>query len=214
MKGSIEMTTESPVLRWAKQIQALSQSGLAYCKDPYDQGRYEALRDLSVEMMSELSGEEELKIVKEAFSFEQGYATPKVGVRAVVVKEDRWLMVQETDDKCWCLPGGWSDVGDTPRSTVEKEVFEETGFKINVDRLLAVFDRKCHPQPSSLYDIYTLVFLCSIVSGEAQTSIETDAVDFFSPEHLPPLSLQRMTKSQVNIIQNQIKDETLPPYFD
>ena len=52
-----------------------------------------------------------------------GYATPKIDVRAAVIKDGKILLVQETTDNCWAMPGGWADVGDVPsevRVTVEE----------------------------------------------------------------------------------------------
>ena len=41
------------ILDWAMKIQSIAQSGLAYCKDVYDNERYEQLRSLAAEMLAE-----------------------------------------------------------------------------------------------------------------------------------------------------------------
>ena len=78
-------------LEWAKRIQALSQTGLAFSKDVFDIERYEELRKISVEIMSEYTGLEMNKI-NDLFTNEKGYQTPKVDVRGVVFKDDQILM--------------------------------------------------------------------------------------------------------------------------
>jgi ADP-ribose pyrophosphatase YjhB (NUDIX family) len=51
------------------------------------------------------------------------------------------------NDGKWSLPGGWADVGYTPKEVIIKEFKEETGIDIIPERLLAVFDKRKHPHP-------------------------------------------------------------------
>lgn len=67
-------------LEWAKQIQAVAQTGLAYSRDVYDLERFEQLRALSVEIMREYTNVE-TELLTALFAGEDGYATPKVDVR-------------------------------------------------------------------------------------------------------------------------------------
>ena len=113
-------------LIWAREIEALAQTGLAFSKDPYDLERYVALRRLAARIMSEHTGAS-LERIEGLFDGETGYATPKVGVRgAVFDAAGRILMVREVvDGNRWTLPGGWADVNQTPAQSVVREVFEE-----------------------------------------------------------------------------------------
>ncbi|GHS91140.1 hypothetical protein FACS1894203_1360 [Bacteroidia bacterium] len=82
------------------------------------------------------------------FTIEKEYATPKVDIRAVVFDENnRILLVKEKAAGCWSLPGGWADVGFSPKEIAMKEVKEETGLDVIPVRLLAVPDKKCHNHP-------------------------------------------------------------------
>jgi hypothetical protein len=67
-------------LNWARELQAIAQTGLAYSKDPYDHERYRAIRSLAARIMAEHS-ETEFSRIQELFSEQAGYATPKVDVR-------------------------------------------------------------------------------------------------------------------------------------
>lgn len=183
-------------LDWAKQIQAIAQAGLTYSKDIYDIERFEQLRDMSVEMMSEQTGEDKKKI-RGLFANETGYQTPKVDIRAVIFKEGRLLLVKERQDKGWSLPGGWADVGFSPTEVAIKEVFEESGFHVKATKLLAVLDKKCHPHPPSPYHVYKLFIACEIIGGEARSGIETSRVEFFHKNELPTLSMDRNTETQI-----------------
>ncbi|TYP68663.1 NUDIX hydrolase [Paenibacillus methanolicus] len=184
-------------LEWAKQIQAISQTGLAYGKDIYDIERFEMLRDLSVEIMQTYTEAGEEKI-RDLFANDTGYATPKVDVRGVVLNEDgAMLMVRELADGAWSLPGGWADIGLSPKEIAVKEVREESGFEVEAVRLLAVLDKKFHDHPPSPHHVYKMFILCRLTGGAAQIGLETTQVGFFAQDALPPLSVERNTERQI-----------------
>lgn len=93
-------------LIWARKIQAISQSGLAFSKDIYDIERYEQLKELSAEIISEYSEQSTDDIVA-VLSNESGYQTPKVDVRGVVFQNNKILLVKEKFDNKWALPGAF-----------------------------------------------------------------------------------------------------------
>ena len=113
-------------LEWAKQIQAVAQTGLAYSRDVYDLERFEQLRALSVEIMREYTNVE-TELLTALFAGEDGYATPKVDVRGVIFQENQILLVREKAEGEWSLPGGWADIGLSPSEIAVKEVREESG---------------------------------------------------------------------------------------
>ena len=182
-----------------KRIQAIAQAGLTYSENKYDLDRYQQLREISVEILNELTGEDILKI-KDLFTFEKGYQTPKVDIRGVVFKEDKILMVKETIDGKWSLPGGWADIGLTPFEVAKKEVFEEAGLEVEPIRLLAVHDKKCHPHPIDIYHVYKMFILCEVTGGKLRGSMETSDVQWFGLNELPPLSEFRITASQIQLM--------------
>ncbi|GGH23161.1 NUDIX hydrolase [Paenibacillus segetis] len=183
-------------LEWAKQIQAIAQTGLTYTKDPYDTERYEQLRQISIDILANYTSIDEQQI-KLSFANETGYATPKVDVRGVVFNNNKILMVREKIDGAWSLPGGWADIGYSPSEIAVKEIKEESGYDVIPVRLLAVLDKKFHHHPPEPYHVYKIFIECKIVGGEATTSLETSAVDFFDEQHLPELSLERNTPQQI-----------------
>jgi ADP-ribose pyrophosphatase YjhB (NUDIX family) len=120
------------------------------------------------------------------FAAQSGYATPKVDVRAAVFEGERLLMVREAaDGGRWTLPGGWADIGLTPAENVTREVFEESGFEVAVERLVAVWDRGRAGHPPQPFDAYKLFFLCRIIGGEARPSAETTEIAFFAEDEIP-----------------------------
>lgn len=200
-------------LYWAKQLQSIAQTGLAYSKDVYDLERFEEIRKISVDILAQYTDLEKT-IIKDLFASETGYATPKVDIRAVVFKDNKLLMVRETTDGKWSLPGGWADIGLTPSEVAVKEVKEESGFVVKAVKLLAVLDNKCHPHPPSAFHIYKVIIQCEIIGGQPAIGIETSEVKFFAENELPPLSTGRITKTQIELAFKYLKNPQEPVYFD
>lgn len=203
-------------LDWAMRLHALSQSGLTFARNPFEVERYEAIRRIAAEMLAAGSDGEPDRVVG-LFAGESGYATPKVDVRGVVFRDDTLLLVQEhADGNRWTLPGGWADVGDTPSRSVEREVFEESGFETRAVKVLAVFDRRRHGHmPPNPFHIYKIFFRCELVGGAATASIETEGATFFREDAIPSaLSLGRVTPAQITRMFEHLRHPELPTDFD
>ncbi len=179
-----------------QRLIALAQAGLTYCENKFDLERYVEIKEISERLMAEITGGK-VERVKEFYPDEDGYLTPKVDVRGVVLKGNKILLVKENVDGCWSLPGGWADVGLSPAENVVKEIREESGYEVRVRRLLAVHDKAKHSPHTTYMYIYKLFFLCEITGGEAETGTETTGVGFFGIDELPPLSVGRNTEEQI-----------------
>lgn len=206
--------SEPQWLAWAKQIQAIAQTRLAYGKDVYDIERYEMLRELAVEILEQHTGASR-EAIRLSFAAESGYATPKVDVRAVIIEEDRILLVRERLDGAWALPGGWADIGLSPFQTAVKEVREETGYEAQAERLLAVFDKQFQEHPPSPHHIYKFFIGCRITGGvAAKGTLETSEARFFSLDMLPELSVERNTARQIRTVAALYLDPAAPVLCD
>ena len=201
------------ILDWARKVQAIAQTGLAFSKDPFDRERYAQLQELVASILST-----ELHIpVGTARSFweqEEGYATPKVDVRGGVFVGDRVLLVRERADGKWTLPGGWVDVNDAPSDAVVREIYEESGYRAKAVKLAALFDKNRHAHPPGIHHIYKLFFLCELTGGAAALSNETDGVDFFPVGSLPDLSTGRVIRPQIERLYEHQLHRHLPTDFD
>jgi len=200
------------LLKWSRQLFTISQAGLTYCKNEYDLERYHQLQEIAAEMLSSqthLSNAE----VMQSLSLQSGYATPKIDVRGAVIQDGKILLIQEQSDGLWAMPGGWADIGDLPSKTVEREVWEESGYLVCVDKVIAVMDANRFGS-LEFYHAYKLIFQCSILGGQPRTSHETMAVDFFNLNELPPLSTSRTTHAMLTEVYEHHKDPTRPTAFD
>nr|WP_136606791.1 NUDIX hydrolase [Paenibacillus dokdonensis] len=199
-------------LDWAKQIQGIAQTGLAYTKDVYDKERYEQLRALSLEIMGQYTDVESSKLL-DLFAGEYGYATPKVDIRGVVIQDDQILLVREKEEGEWSLPGGWADLLLSPSEIAVKEVREESGYEVKTLHLLAVLDNHKHNPPAP-YHAYKLFIHCEIIGGKAQEGVETSGVAFFGKDELPQLSQNRNTEEQIKLMFDLLKNPQRIPVFD
>lgn len=200
-------------LKWAIEIQAMAQSGLAYSHDVYDKERYERLREISAEMLAERS-DVPLEKVKDLFCNESGYQTPKLDTRAAIFKDGKILLTHENNGT-WALPGGWCDVLESVRSNTVKEVKEETGLDVKAVRLIALQDRNKHNVPTYAYGICKVFVLCEIVGGEFVENIETTGIAFFDFDDLPEnLANEKTNKEQIRMCFAAYNDENWQPLFD
>lgn len=185
-------------LKWAVELQSLSQSALAYCKDPFDIERFHRIREISAEILAQHT-DLPLEKVKDLFCGETGYQTPKLDCRAAVVQEGKILLVQENSG-LWALPGGWMDVGLTVGENTVKEAKEEAGVDVTPRRIIAVQDwaKRNHPGPAA-QSICKIFVLCSLLGGGFQENIETTASDWFTLENLPPLAEEKTTREQLEL---------------
>lgn len=156
----------------------------------------------------------DLDATRELLTLQRGPATPKVDVRAAVFDGDTILLVKEPDDGGWSLPGGWADVGETPAESAAREVYEESGYRVRVTRLLAAYDRDRQGHTPLPYHVYKLCFMAEVVERDPSIVVDTDGVGFFGEHDLPPLSISRVTPTQIGRFFRQRRDPTLPADFD
>lgn len=200
-------------LEWAKKIQAISQSGLSFSNDNFDIERYEELRKISAEIMEQYTDLEMEKITG-LFTNEVGYQTPKIDVRGAVFNNDKILMVRERIDDKWSLPGGFCDIGLSPSENIVKEVKEESGYNVKVNKIVALLDMNKHSHPPQPHHYYKIFIQCELTGGQAKTGIETKDVRFFSEENLPKLSSGRNTQDQIKMLFCFLRDPNKVSIFD
>jgi ADP-ribose pyrophosphatase YjhB (NUDIX family) len=208
------MAAEPRLWTLARKLQALAQTGLEFNQNEYDRDRYETIAKIAAELMA-AHCDAPIEKFQQMFGEQSGYATPKVDVRSAVFRDGKILMVREAADGLWTVPGGWADVNDSPREAAEREVWEESGFRVKAVKLAAVYDRAKHPHmPPLPFHVYKMFFVCEILSGEARPSRETPEVGFFALDALPPLSVSRVLEFQIRRLFEHAANPGLAVEFD
>ena len=184
-------------LQWAIELQSLAQAGLTYGKDVYDKERYERIREISAEMIAYKS-DISIEKVRNLFCNESGYQTPKIDTRAAIFFNDKILLVRENNGK-WSLPGGWVDVNVSVGDNVVKEVKEESGLDVKVDKVIAIQDRAKHNLPVYAYGVCKVFAQCSVIGGSFEPNIETTEFRYFAEDNLPELATEKNNEEQIKM---------------
>jgi ADP-ribose pyrophosphatase YjhB (NUDIX family) len=109
-----------------------------------------------------------------------------LGCSAVIfdATQQRVLLTRRTDNGRWCLPGGQMEPGESAAEACAREVWEETGLRIRVKRLIGVYSnphRLIEYADGNRYHVVAMHFEAEPVGGELGISDETTDCGYFSP---------------------------------
>jgi ADP-ribose pyrophosphatase YjhB (NUDIX family) len=108
-----------------------------------------------------------------------------LGAFAIIFDEEaQVLLCHRTDKDLWNLPGGRVELGESPWDTVIREVHEEVGLQVRVERLLGVY---AVPERGDL----VFNFLCVQTGGALTCSAEADGIGWFKQDSLPANTVRR-----------------------
>jgi ADP-ribose pyrophosphatase YjhB (NUDIX family) len=208
------VTAVPPWLDWGRRLAAIAREGLTWSQEPFDRDRYERVAAVADELLAEQAGP--ALDADTLFPPGSGHPTPKVDVRAVVVRKGRVLLVRERTDGGWAMPGGWADPGLSPAQIAVKETAEEAGLQVRPTRLLALWDRDAQGMGPYAHAVYKAYLACDALDPAAEPVPGPEALDagWFSPDALPALSLTRNTPDQVRRLVALAADPAAPAAFD
>jgi len=119
----------------------------------------------------------------------------RIGVFALIFDAGRVLLGLRRDIDWWNLPGGGMDAGETVDEAICREVREETGLEVEVERLVGVYSK---PQKQEV----VLTFRCRVIGGTLQETEEIRENRYFAPDALPantlPKHRQRVEDAMLN----------------
>jgi 8-oxo-dGTP pyrophosphatase MutT (NUDIX family) len=110
-------------------------------------------------------------------------------VMIVFDDEGRILLGRRTDTGRWALPSGILDPGEQPAAGAAREVLEETGVEVAVERLLSVeaWEPSVCPNGDRVQYL-AMTYLCRAVGGQARVNDdESTEVGWFAVDELPQL---------------------------
>lgn len=94
------------------------------------------------------------------------------GSAAVVIAHGKLLMVKTKESKGWSIPSGGIEKGETPEQACIREVWEETGFKVEIEESLPI--KKALIKN---YEVTTYYFLCEVIGGGISYHDPDDAIE-------------------------------------
>ena len=129
---------------------------------------------------------------------------PQVAVGAVVVKNDRVLLIKRNKppgEGLWAIPGGRVELGETLQQAAEREIMEETGLTIQAKDPVYTFE-VIEPggtgRPRFHYVIIDLA--AEYVKGELSPSDDASEARWISSQELKRLPVSQTTTEILNTI--------------
>jgi len=125
----------------------------------------------------------------------------RLGCSAAIFDEQgRVLLTKRQDNGQWCLPSGGVEPGESVAEGCEREVFEETGLKVKVNRLVGVYS---HPDQLTVYSekdkyqIIALHFEADVIDGELGLSDETSDFGYFTLDEIDGMDMLGRHKERI-----------------
>jgi len=178
------------------KLLALSKIGLKFSKDPYALENYRELQTITLKQIQQHQTSNEDIVVYPR----DVYPTPNISVRVLVFNDQQeLLMVKESSDGGYAVPGGWCDVFESPSENAIKEVKQETNLDVKLGRLLAILQRERYKDSFNTVSEYVMYFCADIVSGELKHNHELLDIGFFSLNDIPELSY-KVTSKELRLV--------------
>lgn len=114
-------------------------------------------------------------------------------VGAVILNSNRELLLQQKHNGSWSLPAGMIEPGESPENAIIREVQEETGLIVNVEKILGVFGGAGFAftyENGDQVEYTVILFKCSAIGrSECALDLETAKLEYFSKHSMPELAL-------------------------
>ena len=125
-----------------------------------------------------------------------------VGGSAVVVNDEGCILLQRRSDSgSWALPGGAMDIGETFAQSVIREVKEETGFDVRIERIIGIYSDPGHVfayDDGEVRQEFNICLACTIVGGELAVSSESTDVRFVALDEVADLTMHPSIRKRID----------------
>ncbi len=117
-----------------------------------------------------------------------------VGCSAAVFDKstERILLIRRGDNGKWAVPGGYMEAGENFSEACVREVYEETGLRVEVKRLISIYTNPHvllkYPD-GNRWQLVILHFETKIIDGELKPSKESPELNFYSLEEIKSLEM-------------------------
>jgi ADP-ribose pyrophosphatase YjhB (NUDIX family) len=193
------------------ELRAVSTTGLYYAKTEYDKERYQHVLSVALSLLAALE-ERPFEDVKREFVEDNWlHMSPAAGAEALIVRDEKIMLIKRSDNGLWAVPGGLVEVGETLAEAAQRELWEETGIHGQVTKLLGIFDSRLWHSKTKAH-LYHAIFLAETTELMPKTSIEATEIGFFGEYDLPELSHGH--EHRVPLLFKILRGEIAAPYLD
>ena len=115
------------------------------------------------------------------------YHDPKIAATCIIERQGKVLMIRRNNQVgygLWSMPGGYVDRGEVVEEAAAREVEEETGLKVEVQRLVGLFSETGHP-------VVVVAFAARETGGRLSAGPEAQDIGFFPLDDLPEMAFPR-----------------------
>lgn len=194
----------------ADELRGLAAEGLMYAANGYDRRRYERVLSCAARLAAVTAGRPE-QAIRAEYAGTLDQTTPLIGVDSLVLEHGRLLLIQRTDNRLWCLPGGSAEVGETLAQAAERELREEAGIEGRARQVIGLFDSRLWHSGVPRHMVH-VIFRVEPISGTPTAGEESLAVEFFGESDLPALSHGHRT--WLPVLLARLRQGEATPFFD
>ncbi len=115
------------------------------------------------------------------------YHDPKIAATCIVERQGKVLLIQRNNQVgygLWSMPGGYVDRGEVVEEAAAREVQEETGLQVEIQRLVGLFSEEGHP-------VVVAAFTARETGGRLAAGPEAQDIGFFALDDLPEMAFPR-----------------------
>ena len=113
------------------------------------------------------------------------------------------------------MPGGCNDLGESAKECAIREVFEESGYNVEIKELMGIFSSTKYEYinyPWKETEFCHVLFSGEIAGGSAQTSDETTEVKWFGKDEIENLSDGQ--EERIEFAWKKYFNPSVVPYFE
>lgn len=125
-----------------------------------------------------------------------------LGCSAVIFDATRQkvLLTRRTDNGRWCLPGGRMEPGESAAEACAREVWEETGLRIRIRRLIGVYSNPhclIEYADGNRFHVVAMHFEAEPIDGELGLSDETTDFGYFSRDEIEGMDVMEHHRERI-----------------
>lgn len=111
-------------------------------------------------------------------------------VYGLIIHEGNILLCNTKSTGKYSLPGGGIDVGERVGDALHREIYEECGIEVNIEKLVGVDENCCYYNPTDeAFHVHAFFYICSPVSFELSTP-DQEEMEAERPQWVPITSLK------------------------